>query len=40
MAGYNETMTIEDLIYVLEQKPKDNFIVAHNQKLMNTRVFI
>ena len=35
MAGYNETMTIEDLIYVLEQKPKDNFIVAHNEELMN-----
>lgn len=33
MADYNETMTIEDLIYVLEQKPKDNFIVSMNKEL-------
>tara|TARA_R110000772_G_scaffold3193_5_gene11553 strand:+ start:1421 stop:2077 length:657 start_codon:yes stop_codon:yes gene_type:complete len=33
MADWNDTMTIEDLIYVLEQKPKDNFIVAMNEKL-------
>lgn len=35
MADYNETMTIEDLIYVLEQKPKDDFIVSMNEKLSN-----
>lgn len=30
MASYNETMTIEDLIYVMEQEDPNNFIVQHN----------